>query len=403
MTKNIIILFDGTSNEISENRSNVLRLYGTLKKDADQIVLYDPGVGTFGAANAVSYYYRKAVEIWGLATGWGLDQNVKETYKFLVENYDDGMRDGKRVSEPDNIYLFGFSRGAYTARVLAGFIHAVGLVAPINLNLVDYAYRAYKSVSDKKGDIPQDGARNPKTNPFAEVRLFERILRPRRPAIRCIGAFDTVGSVIELGRFGPRLRSHAFTKTNKSVEYVRHAAAIDERRTMFQPQLWPAGGEYWGGPFKNSKKAKAQNVKEVWFSGVHGDIGGGYSEDKSQLAKLPLEWMINETKKLGVKYKTTTINEIVLGKNDKKDYVKPNPLAPLNVSMNAAWSVIEFVPRKVPRDRTETTRSLFGWYIPFFERRLIPQGALVHNSVSKRRGTPQDLEQPNIPDDHTEV
>ena len=90
MPKNIVILFDGTSNEISKNRTNVLRLYGTLKKTKDQIVYYDPGVGTFGAENTMSYYYRRAAEIWGLATGWGLDQNVKEAYEFLVHNYNDG-------------------------------------------------------------------------------------------------------------------------------------------------------------------------------------------------------------------------------------------------------------------------------------------------------------------------
>ena len=316
MSKNIIILLDGTSNGIEENRTNVLRLYGTMKKDTGQIVYYDPGVGTFGGANSVSYYYRKAIEIWGLATGWGLDQNVKEAYRFLMGNYDDGKRVGAKDVAPDNIYLFGFSRGAYTARVLAGFIHAIGLIDPINENLVDYAYNAYKGVSDKNAKMEKAGPKDNKGGPFAEVRLFERTLKPKRPVIRCIGLFDTVGSVIEMGRYGPRLRKHAFTRTNHSVEYIRHAVAIDEKRTMFQPQLWPVGEKYWGGPFKVASKVKVQDVKEVWFTGVHGDIGGGYSEPKSELAKIPLEWMIAETRKIGVKYITGTINDIVLGKNE---------------------------------------------------------------------------------------
>lgn len=402
MPKRIVILCDGTSNEISEDRTNILRLYGALGKNDEQLVFYDPGVGTFGAANAWSYYYRKAHEIWGLATGWGLDHNVKQAYRFLVENYDDGKRADGEHQEPDQIFLFGFSRGAYTARVLAGFIHAIGLIRPVNLNLLDYAYRAYKDVSDTSRNGAESNARDPKANPFAEVRLYERILDPRRPAIRCLGLFDTVGSVIEWGRFAPRLRSHAFTKTNRSVEAVRHAVAIDERRTMFQPQLWPSGQDFWGGPFK-TKKAKPQDVKEVWFSGVHGDIGGGYPERDSHLAKIPLEWMISETKKLGLTFKTRTVNEIVLGKNPDKDYVEPDPLAPRNESMNVAWSVVEFLPRRLSAGKTTSRPTLLGWYVPRFEGRTIPSGATVHNSVFKRRGTASDFDQPNLPDQIVEV
>ena len=105
MPKNIVLLLDGTSNEIKENRTNILRLYGTLAKSDDQLVYYDPGVGTLGG-NTWSRLWRKFVEIWGLATGFGLDRNVLEAYQFLVENYD-------RVGR-DRIYIFGFSRGAYT-------------------------------------------------------------------------------------------------------------------------------------------------------------------------------------------------------------------------------------------------------------------------------------------------
>ncbi len=396
--RKIVILCDGTSNEIAEDRTNILRLYGALEKNDSQLVFYDPGVGTFGAANSWSYTYRKAHEIWGLATGWGLDHNVKEAYQFLAETYDDGKdTDG----EPDEIFLFGFSRGAYTARVLAGFIHAVGLIRPINLNLLDYAYRAYKSVSDRAENTGSD-ERDTEKNPFAEVRLFERILTPRRPAIRCLGLFDTVGSVIEWGRFGPRLRSHAFTRTNKSVQSVRHAVAIDERRTMFQPQQWPQDNDYWGGPFK-PKSVKKQDVKEVWFSGVHGDVGGGYPERESRLAKIPLDWMIRETRAMGLKYKTRTVNEIVLGKNENKDYVAPDSLAPPNDSMNWAWAAVEFIPRRMSRFQRTVRRSLLGLYVPLFERRTIPAGATIHHSVFDRRGKPGDYEQSNIPTDHAKT
>jgi uncharacterized protein (DUF2235 family) len=379
MPKNIVILLDGTSNEISANRTNVLRLYGTLEKSPRQLVYYDPGVGTFGDENAWSRAWRKALEIWGLATGWGLDQNVKEAYRFLVENYEKDGRAGDETPGRDRIYIFGFSRGAYAARVLAGFIHAVGLIEKRNLNLLDYAFRAYKAVSDRK------------ENSFAEVRLYERILDPDRPPIRLLGLFDTVASVIEHGRRGIRLRTHAFTQKNVSVETVRHAVAINERRTMFRPQLWPEGQEYWGNPF-NKAAAKPQDAREVWFTGVHGDVGGGYPEQESGLAKLPLEWMIEQVKPTGLHFNTRTTNELVLGTNPQKSYVAPDPNAAPHNSMNWAWAILEFLPRRRPRDSRRP--GLFGLTIPLFERRNIPVGARIHQSALNRAGSI------NIPTDY---
>ncbi|WP_135501520.1 T6SS phospholipase effector Tle1-like catalytic domain-containing protein [Roseovarius aestuariivivens] len=403
MPKNIVLLCDGTSNEVAHNRTNVLRLYGCLKKDAGQLVFYDPGVGTFGAANAWSYYYRRALEIWGLATGWGLDANVKETYRFLVEHYDDGKRDEGEDEEPDQIYIFGFSRGAYTARVLAGFIHAVGLMERENLNLLDYAYRAYKNVGKIDGPDETD-ARAPDKGPFAEVRLFERMLRARRSAIRCLGLFDTVASVIEWGRFGPMVRGHPYTSKNPSVQSVRHALGLDDRRSMFLPTPWPQGEEYWGGPFKpGDDKILPQDVDEVWFSGVHGDVGGGYPEKVSQLAKYPLKWLIDETETLGLRYKTRTINRIVLGQGEDGKYVGPDALAPRNESMTWGWALLEYIPRWKSRYALTGRKTFFGFYLPLFERRHVPEGARLHASVFPRKGTKRDYPQPNIPDDYTEV
>lgn len=377
MPKNIVILLDGTSNEISANRTNVLRLYGTLEKTEGQLVYYDPGVGTFGAENAWLRFWRKAVEVWGLATGWGLDHNVKEAYRFLVENYESGLGDPDEAGR-DNIYIFGFSRGAYTARVLAGFIHAVGLLERRNLNLLDYAYRAYKSIGEND------------QNTFAEVRLYERMLAPDRPPLRLLGLFDTVASVIEHGRYGPRLRSHAFTRTNRSVESVRHAVAIDEYRALFRPQLWPEGNQYWGNPF-NEAAAKAQDVREVWFAGTHGDVGGGYPEAESALPKVPLQWMIEQTRTMGLHYRTQTVNEIVLGKNPAKQYVSPDPQAKAHKSMTWAWALLEFIPQR----RAAGSNEGGGLFIPFFARRSIPEGARLHQSVVERANA--GTRSPNMP------
>ncbi|MEM9239570.1 MAG: DUF2235 domain-containing protein [Pseudomonadota bacterium] len=393
MGKNIVILCDGTSNEISKDRTNVLRLYGCLEKSDAQSVFYDPGVGTFGAENSASYYYRRGVEIWGLATGWGLDANVKEAYRHLVHSYNPGSGKGKR-GQADRIFLFGFSRGAYTARVLSGFIHAFGLMRPENLNLLDYAYRAYKGVGSAKAAKREGGA-------FAELRLFERILRPERPQIRLLGLFDTVGSVIESGRYGPRLRTHAHTSRNKSVQSVRHAVALDEHRTMFQPQLWPSGGVFRQDRFDRGSEIP-QDVEEVWFAGSHGDVGGGSPEPKSGLAKITLEWMINEAKGTELKFDDTAIEKLVLGKDPDRP-VGPNPHAPVNASMTPGWAVLECLPR-IKRPHIPTRRRVVaGLYVPRFEERIVPDGAKVHGSVFEHDDGPNPTMRGNIPIDHIKV
>jgi len=392
MPKNIVILCDGTSNEIGGDRTNILRLYGTLVKDESQLVFYDPGVGTLGAENSPLRFIRKTVEIWGLATGWGLDQNVKEAYEFLVNHYDDGTRHNEDDVEPDRLFLFGFSRGAYTVRVLAGFIHAVGIIRPENINLIDYAYQAYKHVTD----VATDDSDCLVDERFKEVLMFERILTPIRPAIRCLGLFDTVGSVIELTKWGPRFRKHAFTQVNKSVESVRHALAIDERRSMFQPQLWPAGQAYWGNPFTDTI-AKLQDLKEAWFTGVHSDIGGGYPEAESGLAKITLEWMIRETTEIGLKFNVDTVNKIVLGQGEDVSYTSPNPLAAKHNSLNWGWKLAELLPQRVKKNTPNSQRSILGWFWRFAKPRAIPARADIHDSVFKRRNTASDFEQPNIP------
>jgi len=397
MSKNIVILFDGTSNDISADRTNILRLFGTLRRSEEQIVYYDPGIGTFGAANAWSKFYRKSFEVWGLITGWGLDQNVKEAYRFLVENYDCGPAGANgRHPDRDRIYIFGFSRGAYTARVLAGFIHAFGLTSRYHLNLVDYAYRTYKGIPEQEQSGENAAEGGDAASAFQSMRLYERMLRNDRPPIKLLGLFDTVASVIEPGKWHPQFKTHPFTRRNPSVEWVRHAVAINERRTMFQPELWTPGQDFWGGPFK-PKAVTPQNFKEVWFAGVHGDVGGGYPEEASGQVKIPLDWMIRETQPTGLVYATRTINNIVRGKNANR-YVPLDPLATLHDSMTWGWKTLEFLPRRVPENSWRRRGNRTGIYLPLEDRRLIPDGAALHQSV-KTRMDGSGYTPPNLPND----
>ena len=143
MTRNIVICCDGTGNEIGENISNVLKLYRCLRKTPKtaprQLVLYDPGVGTLARPDPWRKLRQNFVMVLGLVTGYGLDDNVLSAYEFLIENYEDG----------DQIYLFGFSRGAYTVRVLAGLIHKVGLLSPQQIKLAGSGLTSYKQFSDR--------------------------------------------------------------------------------------------------------------------------------------------------------------------------------------------------------------------------------------------------------------
>ena len=390
MPKNIVILFDGTSNQVSEDRTNILRLYGTLEKSRRQLVFYDPGVGTLAARDSRFTPLPDIAEFWARLTGDGLHANVKEAYRFLVENYERGQP-GR--GERDAIHIFGFSRGAYTARVLAGFINAFGLIEPRNLNLLDYAFRAYRRIGHEKSDPrPDSQSISQLPNPsFAEMRLYEHALRPDRPPIRLLGLFETVSSVIEWGPVLPELRNRAFTQTNPSVESIRHAVAIDERRTMFAPQLWPAGQPYYGNPFKK-RIARIQDVREVWFAGSHGDVGGGHPDRESGLAKIALAWMVDQSIACGVHFNTRTVNTIVKGLGKVPRYAKPDPLAAAHNSMRNGWPLLEFLPRK--RVDGSKRPALFGYTLPLFERRPIPDGARIHHSVFRREaryGRPQNL------------
>lgn len=367
MAKDIVILLDGTSNEISRKRSNVLRLYGCLTKSDAQVVWYDPGVGTLGDANAWSRSRTKIKELWDMATGHGLDANVKEAYRFLCETYEHG----NGGEEADRIWICGFSRGAYSARVLAGFIHAFGLIDPVQFNLLDYAYRAFKGIGSGTG-----------SHAFAEIRLHERALQPSKVSIAGLGLMDTVASVIEPGRFWPRLSSHAFTANNPSVRAVRHAVAIDERRCMYRARLWGREREY-RKPFAAPGTGQPQDVTEMWFAGVHGDIGGGYPEAESQLGKIPLLWLIEELKALGLGFTTATVNAIVKGTKPEGKYVSPQPLAPAHDSLTGAWWALEYFPSFTAPD-TAPGKRFCGMCFPAGSPRVIPEDAQIHPSVEER-------------------
>ena len=362
--RNLVVMLDGTGNELGRNLSNVLKLFRIAEKGERQLCFYNPGVGTIARTSAWHRMRQKFVEIIGLALGYGLDDNVLSAYRFLVQNWREG----------DQIYLFGFSRGAWTARILGGLIHLIGLVRPEQLNMCESALGTYKRAASDD-DLPL-------------AWHFSRVIGARRPTIRFIGVWDTVGSVIvpRPDRFYvPSLETLPYTQSNPSVQTFRHALALDERRRMFRVAKWNQPQRYVPNPFKPSS-AIDQDIEQRWFAGVHSDIGGGYPETESALSKLALIWMVDEAAKAGLRINKPNYRHLAYGEAGtvgQHNYVAPSATGPMHRSLKGFWWLLEVLPKSA-KYREWARRSLFGFYIPHSEPRAIREGQIIDDSIHVR-------------------
>ena len=353
--KNIVVCCDGTGNEFAEQKSNVIKLYKTLVCDAGQITYYHPGIGTMGARNALTGIGKWWTRLIGLAFGYGISDNVADAYQFLMRKFKAG----------DRIYIFGFSRGAYTARALCGMLHIMGLLTEDNEALIPYAIRMIKS---SRIDF-QVAADFKKT--------FSRECKPY-----FLGLWDTVSSV---GWVYNAVRFPFTTATkNPDLNIVRHAVSIDERRAFFRQNLF-------GAPHDSQ-----QDVKEIWFAGVHSDVGGGYPESESQLSQLALRWMLCEAERALLAIDPHQ-RDAVLGA--RAPYGKPDATTSnQHESLNGWWWIAELWPKIVYRMNAQGTwrRSIS---MNLGRRRLIPPKVLVHESVQQRLATVGANYRPsNLPD-----
>jgi uncharacterized protein (DUF2235 family) len=388
--KNLVICCDGTGNEISENISNVLKLYRVLRKTGKttprQLVFYDPGVGTLARPDPWTKFRQDAVTVLGLMTGYGLDDNVIAAYRFLINNYEEG----------DEIYLFGFSRGAYSVRMLAGLIHKVGLLAPSQQNLAGAALTAYKQSSElnqPESSEQSSGDEAVEVGPRSQndrAAQFARIVSVRWPVVKFLGVWDTVASVIV-----PRpdkfytfsLQELPHTRRNPSVQVFRQAMALDERRRMFRLHAWDDEQIFMHNRFSKTNNIDPQDIQQVWFAGVHADIGGGYPEAESGLSKYPLLWMIGEAVAHGLAVNTQTVNQLAWGiqrQNSPFSYVAPDFTRDSHQSMTKTWKALEWLPKSDKYKEWIELRSGLGHYIPNAEPRYVRDGAFIHESVLRR-------------------
>lgn len=343
MPKNIVVCCDGTSNEFGPQNTNVIKLYQAAVCNAGQIAYYHPGVGAMGARSALTSLGRWWTKVIGLAFGYGISDNIADAYQFLMRTY-----------EPDdNVYIFGFSRGAYTARVLCGMLHIVGLLTRGNEGLIPYAIRMMKS---KHIDFPVAAGFK---------KTFSRECKPH-----FVGVWDTVSSV------GWVYNAVHFPFTNLShnpdVAVARHAVSIDERRAFFRQNLLGVPG------------SPMQDVKEVWFAGVHCDVGGGYPNAESQLSQIALRWMLCEAEVAGLIVDAARKADIL----GAAPNVAPDPnTKKQHKSLAGLWWIAELWPKVSHRlnadgSWSKTLRLNLG------RRRYIAPGVNVHESVQTRIANP---------------
>jgi uncharacterized protein (DUF2235 family) len=333
--KRIVICFDGTANQIGAgNLTNVAKLFEMIEKNdpASQLSYYDPGVGTLAPAAAHSALHRTAALLFERAFGEGLKDNVAQSYRYLMQHWRPG----------DAIYIFGFSRGAYTARALAGMLLRPGLMRPGSENLLPYAVEKYAVNRDFTKDEYEHW------DEFARAFCWRTDDEPLFATVRqnnpgqvwhyavpvtYLGLWDTVKAAGFL-RIGT-LR-WPYTRSLPNVARIRHAVSIDERRRPYREYL---------------VERHPLGLEERWFAGVHADVGGTFMPDH-RLATIALKWIVD-----GV------VGDLAI---DAAGY-------------RQQCAVTEDFATAPIHDNGKL------WYLVGWRRRPIPADALVHPSVLVRR------------------
>jgi uncharacterized protein (DUF2235 family) len=284
--RNLVLLFDGTGNILGNQQdTNVVKLLRMLGKGRDpsgsaptQLVYYDPGVGTaneFPADGMVSKARNRLRQLAGLALGNGVFPNIAEAYRFLVNTYQRG----------DRIYLFGFSRGAFTARAVAGMVNMYGLIHTEGLPLIETLVRTYFAPRERKN---QAGTKSRRA--FAHD-VIDNFSLGRRPLVHFVGVWDTV-EAIGLGGLGSVRISNSSDFASKRFVHVRHAMSLHESRSKYAPR------RYKNPHFTDTEKPW-RSYEQRWFRGVHSDVGGSYARDG--LSNLTLQWMVDEALAKGLR------------------------------------------------------------------------------------------------------
>ena len=326
MSKNIVVCYDGTNNEYRKHNTNVVRVFEAIARDAGQAAFYDPGVGTFSFFGRT--FGRLVGTVLGLAFGYGIRQNIEDGYEYLMNRFEEG----------DRVFIFGFSRGAYTARALAGMLRQFGVLQKGSKNLIPYVSKMYFRKDERKSPEIIEGFK----------KTFSNVCRPH-----LVGLWDTVGAL------GPNLsKRFPDLKLNPDISYGYQAISIDEKRGPYKVVLWD-----------ESDKAGNQVIEQVWFAGVHSEVGGGCSKDGCSLPDISFAWMMDRASAAGLRL---------------RDGWRDDLNQDAGVALHDSCTFLPWV--------------IFGMR----KKRQIPGGALVHRSVRDRMDKRDDY-RPRLPGDVTLV
>ena len=283
--RRLALFLDGTWNTVSDN-TNVWRMKSLCEANDQQLIYYNAGVGTvFGQ------------RLGGGMFGYGLDDEVIRAYEWLIDNY----------GPEDQLFILGFSRGAFTARSLAGFISTCGLLeagAPLSVAQLYDRYR--KRNSGQLATIRHLKQQDPKS-----LKTEERWMVEYSMAIPTwfVGVWDTVGALgVPFGHIRFISRSnYAFLDTDVHINdtHAYHAVAIDEHRKAFAPTLWQAKRKKVPSPDDWPAPRLLAAVEQRWFIGAHANVGGGCTDDL--LAQIPLRWLMDKSVRHGLTFKKQVV------------------------------------------------------------------------------------------------
>ncbi|KAJ7223530.1 hypothetical protein GGX14DRAFT_352176, partial [Mycena pura] len=343
-SRNLVISIDGTSNQFGIHNTNVVELHSRIDAKANQSKYYNCGIGTYVPAQAIFKSMSQWVDhVIDLAFARNFKDIILQAYKWLSQMYQAG----------DKIFIFGFSRGAYQARALAGMIEKVGLVDIGNEAMIPLF-------------VPPSGEKKAINKADQMASNFKRTFSSTREGVRIhfAGLWDTVSSK---GVVGGKLLP--LTSSAHHICIFRHALALDERRVKFLPE-YVAGG---GSAQQSTSQSASPDVQEVWFPGTHSDIGGGIKENENlNLSSVPLLWMENEATLAGLRLSPRK----AVGEWNTGDLIKND----MHESLTCAWWPLEYLPLtriSFKSSQKPTTR------IPHLGAgRIIAPGQRIHISVA---------------------
>ncbi len=343
--KKLIVCCDGTWNEPGDDTNVVKMFRALLPSDADghvQVVYYDAGVGS-GAL--------PGEKLLAGVTGYGISRNIQEAYRFIANNYESDTR----------IYCFGFSRGAYTVRALGGLVRFAGLLTKTDLEKLPWVYALYRTHPDER----------PHHRHYRQVEeILSRVREAgRNPSIYFMGVWDTVGALGVptplLGEISRKWWVGFFDVSADNIDYAYHAIAIDERRGPFKPSIW---SNAWSG---------CRELKQVWFPGVHANVGGGYAD--SGLSDVAFGWMARMARERGLAFDQTYMRQ-QCGWRDWNDY--GDPLGKLENSFTKPYEITSNVLKRLEAviSPVYDVRNRLDW-----AEYVRPIGSTHHMGVDKGR------------------